>query len=208
MIIFIDESGDAGFKIQKGSSLTFVVALVIFDDELDAEETALKIKKLKKTLRKSGRFEFKFNKSNKDIRIQFLESVKNCKFRIRAIVLQKEKIYSKVLRSSKDKFYNYVIKSALDNNQNSIRNAKIRLDGLGEKSFKQNLIAYLRRNQNQGSKTVMKNLKFRDSRKDVLIQLADMVAGAIRRSYDLTKSDHKIYKKILKKRVEDEWNFQ
>ncbi|MFA6518596.1 MAG: DUF3800 domain-containing protein [Candidatus Shapirobacteria bacterium] len=49
MLIFIDESGDAGFRIQKGSSAHFVISLVIFDDELDAEETALKIKRLKKS---------------------------------------------------------------------------------------------------------------------------------------------------------------
>lgn len=46
MIVFIDESGDAGFKIGKGSSTFFVISLIIFDDELEAEETALRIKNL------------------------------------------------------------------------------------------------------------------------------------------------------------------
>ena len=39
MIIFIDDSGDPGFKVEKGSSVVFVIALVIFDDPLDAELT-------------------------------------------------------------------------------------------------------------------------------------------------------------------------
>ena len=51
-LVFIDESGDAGFKIEKGSSSHFVVVLVIFNDELVAEETALTIKKLKRELKK------------------------------------------------------------------------------------------------------------------------------------------------------------
>lgn len=48
MIIFLDDSGDPGFKIGKGSTSSLVMALVIFDDELEAEETSVKIKRLKK----------------------------------------------------------------------------------------------------------------------------------------------------------------
>jgi hypothetical protein len=43
--VFIDDSGDPGFKLNKGSSSHFVIACVIFDDSLDAEEVALTIKK-------------------------------------------------------------------------------------------------------------------------------------------------------------------
>jgi hypothetical protein len=59
VIIFIDESGDAGFKLDKGSTATFVIAMVIFDDELDAEETALNIKKYRRKINKKDNYEFK-----------------------------------------------------------------------------------------------------------------------------------------------------
>lgn len=39
MIVFIDESGDAGFKTRQGSSRSFIIALIIFDNEFDAEVT-------------------------------------------------------------------------------------------------------------------------------------------------------------------------
>jgi hypothetical protein len=143
MLVFIDESGDAGFRMKKGSSKTFVIALVIFDDELDAEEVALKIKKFRREIGKSDRFEFKFSKGSKDLKLQYFEKIKNCKFRIRAIVIQKEKIYSPLLRGSKEKFYSYVIKTVLQNNNKTIENAKIRLDGLGERLFKRSLTTYL-----------------------------------------------------------------
>jgi len=41
MIVFIDDSGDPGFKIMRGSSAVFVLAFVIFNDELEAEKTSL-----------------------------------------------------------------------------------------------------------------------------------------------------------------------
>ena len=208
MIIFIDESGDPGFKIAKGSSPVFVVALIIFDDELDAEETALKIKKLKRSLKKTDLFEFKFNKSSKELRIQFLQSIKTCKFRVRAIIFEKEKIYSHNLRSTKDKFYNYAVRLLLDNNNNTIQNAKIRIDGLGEREFRRSLTVYLRNQLNKSGKKIVFDLKFRNSNKDVLIQLADMIVGSIKRSFNKEKTDNQEYIKIVKKRVEDIWMFK
>ena len=40
MLVFVDDSGDPGFKIGKGSSPVFVISCVIFDDDLEAEKTA------------------------------------------------------------------------------------------------------------------------------------------------------------------------
>ena len=36
MLVFVDESGDAGLKINQGSSPHFVVALVVFEDNEEA----------------------------------------------------------------------------------------------------------------------------------------------------------------------------
>jgi len=208
MIIFIDESGDAGFKIEKGSSKNFVVVLIIFEDELDAEETALIIKKLRRNLKKPDGFEFKFNKMDKKLRLNFLDAIKKCKFKIRAIVIQKEKIYSQTLKSSKDKFYNFVMKEVLKNNNNKIKNAKIRLDGRGERTFKRNLATYLRKSLNDEKKLIIKDLKFRNSKNDVLIQLADIIAGAINKSYDDKKGDSKEYIKTISGLIDDIWEFK
>lgn len=207
MIIFIDESGDAGFKTQQGSTPTFVIAMVIFDDELDAEETALKIKRHRQTIHKQDAYEFKFSKSSKETRLQFLQAISDCRFRVRGIVFRKQNLYSTHLKSNKDGFYNYAVKMLLQHNGDTIRNAKIRIDGLGEKEFRKSLSTYLRKELNHSSK-VIDNLKFRDSNKDVLIQLADMIAGSIKRSYDSDKTDKLEYKEAIRKRLEDIWEFK
>ena len=210
MLVFIDDSGDPGFKVSKGSTSVFVVGLIIFDDPLVAEETALKIKKMRRELKLSDNFEFKFNKCNKNFRCKFLETIKSSKFRIRAIVIQKSKIYGKELRTSRESFYKYVIKTVLKYHGGTIENAKLRIDGRGDRKFKRAFSVYLRRELNPYDKTkkrVFKDLKFVDSRKNVLIQLADMVSGAIRRSYDDDKTDSGIYKAIIKRRIEDIWDF-
>lgn len=81
MLVFIDDSGDAGFKLDRDSSKHFVIACVIFDDNLDAEEAALKIKWLRRSLKWRNDHEFKFNKTNKQIRLAFLDEIKGCNFR-------------------------------------------------------------------------------------------------------------------------------
>lgn len=208
MIVFIDDSGDPGFKVSRGSSKTFVICCIIFDDELEAEKTAVKIKELRRKLKKPDRFEFKFNKCSKDFRVEFLKTVADSKFKVRAIVMTKDVIISDELKRSKESFYNFTIKTVLKHNFGAIKDAKIRLDGHGDRVFRRELHTYLRKSLNNKEKKIIENIRFRDSQKDVLIQLADMVAGSINRFTQKDKTDYKIYRDIIKKREDDIWFFQ
>lgn len=207
MLIFIDDSGDPGFKIEKGSSPVFVIACVIFDDELEAEKTAVAIKELRRKLKKSDNFEFKFNKANREFRLKFLEHISRFKFRFRAIVFEKTKIKSDELKTSKQSFYNYAIKMVLKHNFGTIKEAKIRLDGHGDRIYKREVIRYLRKELNNRENRIFQKLQFVDSKSNVLIQLADMIAGAIHRKYEIEKTDSKMYFNVIKKQKEDLWEF-
>lgn len=209
MLVFIDDSGDPGFKFNKGSSKVFVIACVIFDDELEAEKTAVAIKEFRRKIKFPDAMEFKFNKSSKKVRKGFLTEVSKYKFRIRAIVMQKEKIYGEELRRSKESFYSYAIKMVLKYDNQTLKNAKIKLDGHGERIFRRKLTTYLRRELNIRQEKVVSQLRFVDSKTNVLIQLADMIAGAIYRKHTSNKKDADIYYSILKnhKRIQDCWIF-
>ncbi|MCX6810427.1 MAG: DUF3800 domain-containing protein [Candidatus Berkelbacteria bacterium] len=208
MLVFIDDSGDPGFKVGKGSSCAFVICCVIFDDELEAEKTAVCIKELKRELKKNDKYEFKFNKSSKGYRLKFLSAIKKFNFRIRAIIMTKEVIYSDELKNNKTSFYNYTIKTVLKHSSGKIKNAKIRLDGHGDRVFRRELLAYLRRSLNDVDKKMIKNLRFRDSGRDVLIQLADMVAGSINRTSQKDKTDQNDYWNVIKSKSENLWRFK
>ena len=207
MLVFIDDSGDAGFKLDKGSSAHFVIACVIFDDNLDAEETALKIKRLRRSLNWRDDHEFKFNKMNKALRLAFLNEVKGCNFRVRAIVTDKTLIRSQELRTNKHKFYNYMIKEVLTKSAGSITNARIRLDGHEDRAYKKAATTYFRQQANPRN-SVIRDMKFVNSQNDNLIQLADMVAGSILRTTQADKTDSAGYTKVIEGRIEDIWRFQ
>ena len=207
MLVFIDDSGDPGFKLESGSSRYFVIACVVFDDNLDAEETALKIKRLRKSLKWRDEHEFKFNKTNKQIRLEFLDNIKGCPFRIRAIVTDKTLIRSTELKKNKNKFYNYMIKEVLSKSDGFIKNASIRLDGHEDRAYKQAATTYFRQ-QVTGKNKIISKMKFVNSKNDNLIQLADMVAGSIFRSAHSSKKDSQVYLKTIQKRIEDIWHFK
>ena len=208
ILVFIDDSGDPGFKIEKGSTKCFVISCVIFQDELEAEKTAVAIKQLRRNLKFPDTMEFKFNKSRKKVRIKFLQAINKFNFKIRSLVIEKKLIKSIELKSNKDSFYSYAIKLLLEHSGGSIINARVKIDGSGDRIFRRNFLSYLRRQLNTRQKKIIKNCKLVSSKANVLIQMADMVAGAVRRSYDRTKTDAKLYKSIFKKHIEDEWKFK
>ena len=80
-LVFIDDSGDPGFRVQRGSSPVFVIALVVFDDNLIVEETALALKKLRRELKVPDTMEFKFHKSRIEVKRKFLQVCVGYKFK-------------------------------------------------------------------------------------------------------------------------------
>lgn len=206
MVVFIDDSGDPGFKVEKGSSKIFVITLVIFDDELEAEKTSVAIKELRRKLKVSDYYEFKFNKTNRKFRNAFIDVVRKFNFSIRAIVVKKELIQSPRLRSYKEDFYNYIIMQVLKQSK-SIKKAKLRFDKRGERAIRNSLRAYLSRELDNKTKRIFRDLKFVDSRQNTLIQLADMVAGSIFCAY--TGKDKTYLEKLRNsKRIDDIWEFK
>ena len=95
----------------------------------------------------------------------------------------------------------------LKHNFGTIKEAKIRIDGHGDRIYKREVIRYLRRELNSRENRVFQKLHFVDSKSNVLIQLADMIDGAIHRKYEAGKTDARIYYAVIKKRIEDLWEF-
>ncbi len=206
-LVFIDDSGDPGFQVSKGSSPVFVIAMVLFSDTLEAEKTSLAIKQLRRSLKVSDSYEFKFNKSDVRFKTEFFKAVCSFDFSVRAIVTRKVSIQSARLRNYKENFYNYMIMQVLKNNSGKIKNAKLIFDKHGEKMLRDQLRVYLSAQLNNKSLNIFKDLKFVDSRQNTLVQLADMVAGSI--NWSTSKKDPKFLNMLRKTgRIDNIWEFK
>ena len=64
------------------------------------------------------------------------------------------------------------------------------------------------RAQFSDSQKLIKDIKFIDSKSNVMIQVADMLAGVIRRYKEETKDDAVEYWDIISKKIDDCWDFR
>jgi hypothetical protein len=195
MLVFVDESGDAGLKLDQGSSEYFVVTLVAFEENDEAEALDKRIDLLKRELGMNPLAEFKFNKSNKNIRNQFLRAVLPYTFFYFAIIVNKKKLYGEGFKY-KESFYKYTSSLVFENAKPYLEKAKVIIDGSGSKEFRNQLSSYLRKKTGGG---YIKKIKLEDSKRNNLLQLADMISGSIFRSLS-DKSDAGIYRDIIKSR--------
>jgi hypothetical protein len=203
MLIFIDESGDPGFKLARGSTAVFVAALVAFNDVDQSKACQSAIDRL--AVRLGIAREFKFSKSRPEVRDAFFKTVLPFDFRVRAIVVKKERIYSRHLRSEKEAFYSFFVKSMLRFDDGLLKDATIIIDGSGDREFRRQLGSYLRRHLGGGR---LKAVRFSNSANDRLVQLADMCAGAIARSYRPDRSDAGQWREMLRPKIDDVWPFK
>ena len=209
-LVYLDESGDTGFQVGAGSSPILVVAGVLFDRPLDAELTARCIDEHRaNVLHKSGGFQFHFSNLNREFRVGFLRAVRSCPFRVRAVVMRKERIWEGThLRQSPKHFYNFTVKLLLKHTFGRVVEAKVFIDGEAGRLLRQELGTYLRRELNTPGRRVIREVKFVPKRENnALLQLADMATGAIARSYLEGKPDRHAYRDLLTPRLEDVWEF-
>ena len=198
MLVFVDESGDAGLKIDAGSSEYFIVTLVLFEDRDEALRADEQINTLRKELDFRLDFEFHFNKLNSALRERFLAAVAPHGFFYHSIVINKAKLTGKDFQF-KDSFYKYACSLVFENAKPYLDSATVVIDGSGSREFKRQLTAYLKKriNDRHGDYQHIKKVKIQDSKNNNLLQLADMICGAVARSYKADKRDARKYRQLI-----------
>ena len=193
MLIFIDESGDPGLKIEAGSSKYFIVALVAFEDHDEALAADDRISLLRKVQKFPAKFEFHFNKMKPAYRRLFLEAVAPYNFFYFGIVIDK----AKLTESFKESIFKYACGLLLEDAKPRLNDAIVVVDGSESKRFRHELKSYLvRRLKDDSDKCFIKNVRVHDSKTNNLLQLADMVVGAVARSFS-EKKDSREYRSLI-----------
>lgn len=195
-LIFIDDSGDPGFK--GATSNHFIMASVVFVDHDAATKANEAISNFRKALGWQDETEFKFRKTNKHIIKQLLNLVYTYDFQVYAVYVDKSDYKQMPPAFSREKLYNRAIKELLS--IIPMDAARIKIDGRSNRGHRMHIASYLRHKINIDNHKI-KTIKHEDSKKDNLIQLADLVAGAINRSLQSNKTDADVYLAIFNKKV-------
>ena len=181
MLVFIDESGDPGFKIEQGSSKYFVVALILFEDNAEAEACDRRISLLGRELGHPEGFVFHFRDNSHKVRQAFLQAVAPYEFFYFGIVLNKDpqKLWGEGFKY-KESLYKYACNLVFENAKPYLREAIVIMDKTGKKVFRSQLARYLRGKINSKG-DIIKKVKMQPDRGNNLLQLADYAAGVINR---------------------------
>lgn len=178
--VYIDDSGDGGFKFGKGSTSHLIMSACVFSHP---SEITSAVGMIDDCARARGiTNEFKYSERSESSRDHFFESITPARFNVRAIIIDKSLIYSDKLRSSSEALKSYGIRMLLTKNFGQIRNAKVFIDGQDTKAFGMGDSEYLIRMVNGESPGTIAQVRHVDSALSRPIQLADMVAGAINRA--------------------------
>lgn len=204
MLVFIDESGDTGRKINKGSSKYFVIGLVLFEDHSEAMACDQRIELLKHELGKTSAFEFHFQNNSDKVRRTFLEAILPYSFTYFAVVIDKDP--KKLVGDGfnvKESFYKYACHMVFSNAKPHLDNAIVVLDKSGSPTFQYGLKKYLNLKTNglNEQRKLIKKIKQQHSHSNNLLQIADYIAGVINRKFQKKKSWQVYYRRISSKEM-------
>ncbi len=167
--LFIDESGDLGIK--PSSSKVFVVAGVLFDDNLAGLIASQAITDLKVKLNLPNSYEFKFHRPKDNIKIAFYSTAKGFECQYYGLVVKKSALqypdYIKCVTA--------LIGNISQHTSPNKLNLQIIIDGQRSRGYQSKIRKSIRNN----TPVKVANIKFGDSKNDELIQLADMCSGLI-----------------------------
>lgn len=199
MHIYIDETGDTGFKLDKGSSQIFAITLVVFKEPFEIEKTVSAIRRMEKRIGFPEKAEWHFSKVKPTWRKEFLKTIEPFDFELLTVIMNKAEIDGPKLTNDKKLFYNYTCKLVLQYSMNKFNEAKIVFDKCGNRDFYTQMRQYIR-DKCGIDHTRIKSITSKDSQKQIPLQIADMVAGAIGRRFS-DKKDRNDYYDIIKSKI-------
>ena len=174
LLAFLDESGDAGMKLDKGSSPLFVVA---FDDHAEAIRCDAAISVLRSRLALPKQFEFHFAENSVRQQQAFLETIAPFEFQSHIFALNKVRASGPGF-GHKDSLHKWSARTMFEKASPYLNDATVVIDGSGERAFRREFSSYLRKQVNQpASPNRIKSIKIQASHHNNLLPLADYVVG-------------------------------
>lgn len=170
--LFIDFSGDLGFKFNKGSTESVVFAMVIVEGTVEECWDTIatinkKTAKTRKVLSLPSSYEFKYHRSRKYFE-QYWKILSNCNFGLRTVKIDKTKL------NSREEIYPKIAEIFLQ--PTPLIHSQLYLDKIGSKKETRRFLQALKK---ELGRSILRKAKFQESRGNALLQLADMVAGAL-----------------------------
>jgi len=116
-------------------------------------------------------------------------------------VIDKRKLDRAIVPHGRQSFHQYVVGLTLELWRQYLSGAAVDIDKGGGESFSKSLCKYISQNfKGRDGKPLLKRVRTRNSQNSNLLQLADMVCGAVMRSYKSTGPGADDYRQLIRAR--------
>jgi hypothetical protein len=154
----------------------------VFCDAFSADACDRAINGLRFQLGKPSQFEFHFSQCSNRVRESFFKTVSHENFRYAGFVVHKRKLFGERFRDPKQ-VYEFSVSIVCEQVKSLLDNSKIIIDRNGDRVFKARLEKSLKRQMtDKDGSCKIKKVTMESSHSNNLIQLADMLCGALNRS--------------------------
>lgn len=197
-LLFLDESGDTGFKFERGSSRLLVACLVGFDSDGEYAKSSAALAVLRTQLRWDPSREFKFSAMNHRLKAQAIEAAGAGEFWFHAFALNKPKLWDNALRN-KHQMYRKVVGWLFENAVADASGSHIVLDRCGNRDFYRMIHSQVRFSCVAAKQPPPTQFEDKESHESDGLQIADLVVGAVARLYSRKPNCHDLYSQISRR---------
>lgn len=180
-VIYIDESGTA--DIEDRNTPVFIVAAVVIGSRQDVSGLEQRFRNTSATIRRPPEHELRTAGLSVNKHARALKELSLLDYQWAAACFDKSELTSAGFTDPKT-FYRYAFQFLIGDLLTIAWQADLIIDEHSTPDFQRELAAYLRRQNSGLPLTRLRNVKFAVSNRERLVQLADLVAGAVRRSVE------------------------
>lgn len=198
---FIDESGDYSFDFENNDVSTHFILVAVLAKESNKEWLEQEVEKVRQKFFHTEEMQSdKMN--NPHLRIQLLNDLKDLPFNIYAYVVDKRKIREDSGITFEKTFIKFMNRLVYDDLNRTFDQLDLVLREQGTKEFMTEFKTYI----SERSVPDLFNYStfgFNQSKSEILLQLANFIAGTIAKGYDQTQYSeyYPLFNKIIKKKI-------
>lgn len=201
---YIDEFGSFGFDFDKENVSThFIVSAVIVKEE-DKDMLEKQVEDIRKKYFQTGEIKSSHIGNNHKRRKVIINAIQNLPFKLYVFVADKRKIYENSGLRYKKSFYKFLNNYVYQELRINFKRLTLSVDALGENEFIAEFAKYVRNKSVPLTLFDESEFNIVDSKKNVLVQLADFICGCIAYSYDVNKvkkADGLDYRQMLSSKM-------
>ena len=201
-IAFIDEFGTNSFAFEKQHVSSHFIITCILIKESEENQIRNELEKIRQANFQQSEIKSALVGNDDKRRLKILSELVPCNFQILALVIDKRKLEGEGF-GFKPSFYKFLNGLIYNDLYTVFADVDVIMDEHGHEKFMNSFITYIRKKHPTDLFSQLNEIRFENSKSNVLIQLADFISGTFARVYDETKKSPygDNFLKVLRRRI-------